>query len=195
MGGYNHPKIIENINLLGKVGTIKPTLSDLYNTYYADFLKTFNRLAIPDYLPHAFFIEGGALAVENALKTAFDWKVRKNLSNGKGEKGSKIIHFKECFHGRTGYTMSLTDSPDPRKTLYFPQFDWPRIDNPKIDFPLEKNLDVVIKREEKAINQIKDAIIDNPDDIAGAVYFFCSEDSKYVTGQTLLVDGGVSSTF
>ena len=34
-----------------------------------------------------------------------------------------------------------------------------------------------------------------PDDIAGAVYFFCSEDSKYVTGQTLLVDGGVSSTF
>ena len=35
----------------------------------------------------------------------------------------------------------------------------------------------------------------NPDDIAGAVYFFCSEDSKYVTGQTLLVDGGVSATF
>ena len=34
-----------------------------------------------------------------------------------------------------------------------------------------------------------------PDDIAGAVYFFCSEDSKYVTGQTLLVDGGLSSTF
>lgn len=34
-----------------------------------------------------------------------------------------------------------------------------------------------------------------PDDIAGAVYFFCSEDSKYVTGQTLLVDGGISSTF
>ena len=35
----------------------------------------------------------------------------------------------------------------------------------------------------------------NPEDIAGAVYFFCSDDSKYVTGQTLLVDGGVSSTF
>ena len=34
-----------------------------------------------------------------------------------------------------------------------------------------------------------------PEDIAGAVYFFCSDDSKYVTGQTLLVDGGVSSTF
>ena len=35
----------------------------------------------------------------------------------------------------------------------------------------------------------------HPDDVAGAVYFFCSEDSKYVTGQTLLVDGGVSSSF
>ena len=35
----------------------------------------------------------------------------------------------------------------------------------------------------------------HPDDIAGAVYFFCSDDSKYVTGQTLLVDGGVSVTF
>ncbi len=35
----------------------------------------------------------------------------------------------------------------------------------------------------------------HPDDIAGAVYFFCSEDSKYVTGQTLLVDGGVFVTF
>ena len=35
----------------------------------------------------------------------------------------------------------------------------------------------------------------HPDDVAGAVYFFCSEDSKYVTGQTLLVDGGVSVTF
>jgi len=34
-----------------------------------------------------------------------------------------------------------------------------------------------------------------PDDIAGAVYFLCSEDCKYVTGQILSVDGGVSATF
>ena len=72
------------------------------------------------------------------MKAAFDWKVRKNLAAGIGEKGSKIIHFKECFHGRTGYTMSMTDSPDPRKTMYYPQFDWPRIDNPTINFPLDE---------------------------------------------------------
>jgi len=34
-----------------------------------------------------------------------------------------------------------------------------------------------------------------PDDIAGPAYFLCSEDSRYVTGQVLLVDGGVSATF
>ena len=167
--GYNHPYLIANKERLMSSALNKPTNSDVYSVEMANFVSTMGRVAQPDYLPYAFYIEGGGLAVENALKTAFDWKVRKNLSNGKGEKGSKIIHFKECFHGRTGYTMSLTDSPDPRKTLYFPQFDWPRIDNPKIDFPLEKNLDIVIEREQKAIDQIKDAIMNNPDDIAGLV--------------------------
>ena len=167
--GYNHPYLIANKERLMSSALNKPTNSDVYSVEMADFVSTMGRVAQPDYLPYAFYIEGGGLAVENALKTAFDWKVRKNLSNGKGEKGSKIIHFKECFHGRTGYTMSLTDSPDPRKTLYFPQFDWPRIDNPKIDFPLEKNLDIVIEREQKAIDQIKDAIMNNQDDIAGLI--------------------------
>ncbi len=34
-----------------------------------------------------------------------------------------------------------------------------------------------------------------PGDIAGPAYFLCSDDSAYVTGQILLVDGGVSATF
>ena len=34
-----------------------------------------------------------------------------------------------------------------------------------------------------------------PDDIAGPAFFFCSDDSRYVTGQIMLVDGGVSATF
>ena len=167
--GYNHPYLIDNKERLMSSAINKPTNSDVYSVEMAEFVSTMGRVAQPDYLPYAFYIEGGGLAVENALKTAFDWKVRKNLSAGKGEKGSKIIHFKECFHGRTGYTMSLTDSPDPRKTLYFPQFDWPRIDNPKINFPLDQNLDLVIERENHAINQIKDAITNNPDEIAGLI--------------------------
>ena len=168
--GYNHPYLLENKDRLTSSALNKPTNSDVYSMEMAAFVDTMGRIAQPQYLPYAFYIEGGGLAVENALKTAFDWKVRKNLSKGIKNKGSQIIHFKECFHGRTGYTMSLTDSPDPRKTLYFPKFDWPRIDNPKINFPLnDENLEDVINKENIAIDQIKDAIRNNPDDIAGLI--------------------------
>lgn len=34
-----------------------------------------------------------------------------------------------------------------------------------------------------------------PDDIAGPAFFLCSDDSRYVTGQILAVDGGVTMTF
>ena len=168
--GYNHPYVIENKERLMSSAMNKPTNSDVYSKEMAEFVSTMGRVAQPEYLPYAFYIEGGGLAVENALKAAFDWKVRKNLSKGIKNKGSQIIHFKECFHGRTGYTMSLTDSPDPRKTLYFPKFDWPRIENPKIKFPLnDENLQNVVDREKLAINQIKKVIHDNPDEIAGLI--------------------------
>tara|TARA_B100000579_G_C22846114_1_gene864455 strand:+ start:1482 stop:2798 length:1317 start_codon:yes stop_codon:yes gene_type:complete len=167
--GYNHPRILENKDLLAKVSLFKPTLSDIYTTEYADFLDVFNNVAIPDYLKNTFFIEGGGLAVENALKVAFDWKVRKNLSKGIEEKGYKIIHFKEAFHGRTGYTLSLTNT-DPIKTKYFPKFDWPRIDNPHLNFPLNKQiLSSVEEKEEVSINQIKDALKKHPNDIAALI--------------------------
>jgi L-lysine 6-transaminase len=131
----------------------------------------YSRVAIPDYLPHAFFISGGALAVENALKTAFDWKVRKNFAKGYStERGHQIMHFREAFHGRSGYTLSMTNTADPRKTQYFPKFDWPRVLNPKVTFPLdEENLAQVKQAEETSINQIKQAIKDNPDDIAAII--------------------------
>ncbi len=169
--GYNHPKIISNLDLLGKVSVSKPTLSDVYNIHYADFVNTFNEIAIPDYLKHTFFIEGGSLAVENALKVAFDWKIRKNIEKGKGkEKGRQIIHFKQAFHGRSGYTLSLTNTSDPRKTMYFPKFDWPRVENPYLSFPVTEDvIRDVEKRENKSIEQIYGAIKENPDDIAAII--------------------------
>ena len=168
--GYNHPTLLENRERIAAAALNKITNSDIYSTQMAEFVDTVGRIAQPDYLPYSFYVEGGALGVENALKTAFDWKVRKNLAAGKGEKGSKVIHFTECFHGRTGYTMSLTDSPDPRKTLYFPQFDWPRIDNPKLHFPLtDESLEQVLKAEATAINQLKSAVAENPDEIAALI--------------------------
>ncbi len=168
--GYNHPKLVNQTERLLPAAINKPTNSDVYSTEMAEFAETFAKVAQPDYLPYSFFIEGGTLAVENALKTAFDWKVRKNLKAGKPAKGSKVIHFNECFHGRSGYTLSLTDSPDKRKTAYFPKFDWPRIPNPKITFPLnEENLEAVKQSEEEAIAAIKQAVADNPDDIAALI--------------------------
>ncbi len=108
--------------------------------------------------------------MENALKTAFDWKVRKNLAAGKGEKGTQIIHFREAFHGRTGYTLSLTNTADPRKYMYFAKFDWPRIINPKLRFPVtEAVLQRVVAEEAQAIAEIEKAVRDNPDDIAALI--------------------------
>ncbi len=166
--GLNHPYLHseEVTQVLGMIAVNKPSNSDIYTTYMAEFVETFAKVAKPDYMKHLFFISGGALAVENGLKVAFDWKVRKNFLKGyKEEKGHKVIHFKEAFHGRSGYTMSLTNT-DPTKVKYFPKFDWPRITNPKIKFPLENNLEEVIQLEDKAIAEINLAIKKNLDDIA-----------------------------
>ena len=168
--GYNHPYVLENKDRLTDASLNKPTNSDVYSTQMAEFVETMGRMAQPEYLPYAFYVSGGALAVENALKTAFDWKVRKNLANGKNEGGSKIIHFQESFHGRTGYTLSLTDSPDSRKTDYFPKFEWPRIINPKLEFPATDEIIQIVKEKEvKAVEQIEKAIKQYPDEISGLI--------------------------
>lgn len=165
--GYNHPYVLENAKQLESAAINKLALSDMYTESYAEFLKTFERVAIPKELSYAFFIDGGTLAVENALKVAFDWKTRLNLSKGIEQEASQVIHFKQAFHGRSGYTLSLTNTKDPRKYMYFPKFDWPRIINPKLHFPIsEENLAETIEVEKQAITQIKEAIAKNPADLA-----------------------------
>ncbi len=165
--GYNHPYILEKANWLGKMAIYKPTLSDVYLQEYADFMDVFSRVAIPKELPYCFFVEGGALAVENALKTAFDWKTRKNWQKDIDKEANLVIHFKQSFHGRSGYTLSLTNTSDPRKHQYFPKFDWPRINNPKLNFPItEENLEETINHEQMALLNIQEAILANPDQVA-----------------------------
>ena len=167
--GMNHPKMLDEsfVNYIGHVALNKPSNSDIYCKEMAEFVETFFKIAVPDYFKYSFFIEGGALAVENALKTAFDWKVRKNFKKGyKTEKGHQVIHLNRCFHGRTGYTLSLTNT-EPVKTDLYPKFNWPRVTNPVVKFPLnENNLDEVIKLEKQAVDEIKKALVDNKDDIA-----------------------------
>ena len=169
--GYNHPGMLEISGELARAAIQKPICSDIYTEQMARFMEAFARLAMPAYLPHAFFIEGGALAVENALKAAFDWKTRLNLACGKDDvHADMIIHFKEAFHGRSGYTLSLTNTYDPDKTQFFPKFKWARIDNPKLRFPVDAaEMQRVSEIEAQALEQVKQAIHHHGDRIAGLI--------------------------
>ena len=167
--GMNPPGIVDDpefMALLAEVAANKVANSDTYTTHYAEFVQTFDRVLGDPALPHLFFIEGGALAVENALKTAFDWKSRRNEAAGRSpELGTKVLHLTKAFHGRSGYTLSLTNT-DPVKTARFPKFDWPRIDVPAITFPLADHLAEVQAAEAVALEQARAAFEANPHDIA-----------------------------
>jgi L-lysine 6-transaminase len=169
---YNHPKLAtkEFKEKLGRFGLHRPTLSDVYTPEYASFVETFALIAGRNHFAHYFFVEGGALGVENALKAAFDWKVRKNLAAGRGEKGHQVIHFREAFHGRSGYTVSLTNTFDPNKHQYFAKFAWPRVSNPKLRFPInDQVIEETIAAEKRSVSEIEKALQDHPDDIAALI--------------------------
>ncbi|HET9442289.1 MAG TPA: aminotransferase class III-fold pyridoxal phosphate-dependent enzyme, partial [Acidimicrobiales bacterium] len=138
--GTNAPELAGDPELdaeLLRAARTKPANPDLYSRELAAFVDTFARVLGDPALPHLFFVEGGALAVENALKVAFDWKSRRNQAAGRHRGlGTRVLHLRHAFHGRSGYTLSLTNT-DPVKTERFPVFDWPRIDSPALRFPLE----------------------------------------------------------
>ena len=168
--GFNHPRMQDPDFLasLTRAALVNPTNSDIYSTEFADFVEVFGRVAMRPYLPHAFFVAGGALGVENALKAAMDWKVRQNFRKGvKQEKGHQILHFREAFHGRSGYTVSMTNTADPRKYQYFAKFDWPRVSNPHLRFPVDAaELERVQKAEAATLAEIRQAFAERKDDIA-----------------------------
>jgi L-lysine 6-transaminase len=156
----------EFVALLAEAAMNKPTNPDIYTTHYADFVETFARVVGDPALPHLFFIEGGALAVENALKCAFDWKSRHDEARGHPPRlGMKVLHLTRAFHGRSGYTLSLTNT-DPVKTERFPIFDWPRIEVPAVRFPLSEHLPEVVSAEQHALRQAEAAFARHPGDIA-----------------------------
>jgi L-lysine 6-transaminase len=170
--GFNHPYFDEpevQRDLL-RAAKVKVANSDVYSSSYAEFVDTFARVVGLSPLDRYLFIEGGALAVENTLKAAMDWKVRKNMAAGRGERGTQILHFQSAFHGRSGYTMSLTNS-DPRKTELFAKFDWPRVSTPCLNFSLpesEREADV-IEREKRSEQEIRDHLRHRDIDIAAII--------------------------
>lgn len=170
---HNHPKIIdpEFKEKIGRIALHRPTLSDIYVSEYAEFVETFGRIAGKDFFKYFFFVEGGAMGVENALKASMDWKVRKNLKAGRGEKGNKIIHFKNAFHGRSGYTVSMTNTFHPGKHQYFAKLDWPRIGiSPALRFPItDEVLQSTISLEKHAVEEIKQVLVKHKDEISALI--------------------------
>ena len=170
--GFNHPYFQRpevKADLLAAAG-VKVANADVYTVQYATFVKTFARVVGMPPLERYFFIEGGSPAVENALKAAMDWKVRKNMAAGRGERGGEILHFQQAFHGRTGYALSLTNT-DPRKINYFPKFPWPRVAAPTLDFSLQpQERERAAKEKEKAAEkEIREIIAQKGTDIAAII--------------------------
>lgn len=172
--GHNHPGLKDAAfgQRLLAASHVKPSNSDIYTPAMADFVTAMGR-TMPEGFEHLFFISGGALAVENALKVAFDWKVRKNAAKGvvdgstDAQKGTRVLHFENAFHGRSGYTLSLTNGFARAKTMYFPKFDWPRVSTPAMRFPMsDENLAATVEAERKSLEQIHAAIKADPDGIA-----------------------------
>ena len=167
--GMNPPEMVDDEQFLAELTRAainKPSNSDVWTVQMAEFVDAFERVMGDPALPYLFLIEGGALGVENALKAAFDWKRRHNAANGRDpEKGTKVLHLTKAFHGRTGYTLSLTNT-EPVKTDLFPKFDWPRIDVPPARFPLSDHFNEVVAAEQRALEQARAAFAAHPDDIA-----------------------------
>lgn len=166
--GFHHPRLEgpEARERLMQAALVKVGNPEFYTAELAAFVSAVERVAAPTTHPHFFFVEGGALAVENAMKTAMDWKVRKNLARGFGEVGTEILHFENAFHGRAGYTLSVTNT-DPAKTLHFPKFDWPRIPSPALRFPLtSEHLERTLEAEAAALEAIDQAFQQRRDRIA-----------------------------
>ncbi len=165
--GMNHPALADDAAFREELATAainKPSNSDIYTVEMARFADTFARVLGDPALPHLFFIDGGALAVENALKVAFDWKSRLNEANGRSpELGTQVMHLEHAFHGRSGYTMSLTNT-EPGKVARFPKFDWPRIPSPYI--AEGKDMDAA---EAAAFRAARAAFEANPHDIAAFI--------------------------
>lgn len=162
--GMNHPALADDQEFraeLAQAALNKPSNSDVYSVPMARFVQTFARVLGDPVLPHLFFVDGGALAVENALKVAFDWKSRFNEARGIDPAlGTRVLHLRGAFHGRSGYTLSLTNTK-PATVARFPKFDWPRIDAPYI----RPGADTAAA-EAESLRQARAAFQSHPHDIA-----------------------------
>ncbi|MBM3990546.1 MAG: L-lysine 6-transaminase [Planctomycetes bacterium] len=171
--GYNHPRMSEPAFCAELLTAARnnPANSDLYTVAMARFVEAFATRVTPAGYPYHFWISGGALAIENALKVAFDWKAQKLGRRDLHESCDDLVvlHFKDAFHGRSGYTLSLTNT-DPTKTGLFPKFRWPRVHNPGLEFDLDGGIcNDIVASEARACAEIERAFAEHKGKVAAIV--------------------------
>lgn len=158
--GWNHPKMLERSDRLMAVAVNRVANSDMYTCEYADFVAKFSEFT-PDF-KHHFYVCGGALAVENGLKAAFDWKMKRMGLPEERCSELGVIHLHEAFHGRSGYTMSMTNNGNAMnpKVYGFPKFRWQRVGNPKIKYGRDGRPDYLAaeKSERAALEEVERAL-------------------------------------
>ncbi|QGK68673.1 L-lysine 6-transaminase [Allosaccharopolyspora coralli] len=169
--GHSHPGLhtAEFEASLVRASRVRPSNPDFATVEQADFAATLTRVYGDPALPLLFFIDGGGLAVENALKVAFDWKTKHNAARGIPMRGSRVLHLERAFHGRTGYTMSLTNT-DPNKVRDYPMFDWPRIPSPAVDPGTDWDRDELLPAELAALDAARQALYRHGAEVACFVY-------------------------
>jgi L-lysine 6-transaminase len=169
--GHNHPALSDPAfaGELLRAARAKPSNPDFPTMAQAEFTRVFLRVLGDPELPLLFFIDGGALAVENALKIAFDWKTKRNAEHGLAVRGSRVLHFEHAFHGRSGYTLSLTNT-DPAKTRDYPVFDWPRLPAPAVHDPDLHARPGLLPEEHAALDTARAAIRRHGAEIACCVF-------------------------
>lgn len=165
--GYNHPRMADPLFLrdLDLAARNNPSNSDIYTSLMAEFVEAFATRVTPEGFPYHFWVAGGGLAVENALKVAFDWKAQREGVDDDGQ-SLVVLHFRQAFHGRTGYTMSLTNTA-PDKIALFPKFCWPRVHNPVVEYDLDGSISNDVEAEERrAVAEMEEAFERHKDRVA-----------------------------
>lgn len=151
-----------------RAARVKPANPDFATVEQAEFAETFRRVVGDPELPLLFLIDSGTLAVENALKIAFDWKTKRNARAGIGARGCRVLHLRHAFHGRSGYTLSLTNT-EQRKIRDYPKFDWPRIPSPAVS-AADWEAAELLSAEVEALDAAREALRRYAPEIACFVY-------------------------
>lgn len=179
--GMNHPGMTadeEFTRALTVAALHKITNPDFHTREYASFVATFARVLGDSALPRLFFVDGGTLAVENAVKTAFDWKWR---TAGTDPGRLVVMHLTDAFHGRSGYALSLTNT-EAVITDGYPQWEWPRLPTPGVRHPLAEFAEANEASDSRALHHAEKFFVDNPDRVA----CFIAEPIQGAAGDTHL---------